>query len=65
MARFDEDRTLDRLAQRGELDEKLLTKLAVMVAAIVLDGEPVAFDALEFDPIIASGDLLYDLAFLL
>jgi aminoglycoside phosphotransferase family enzyme/predicted kinase len=144
MARFDEDRTLDRLAQRGELDEKLLAKLAVMVAAMheraepvepslwiaaveqfignntsifrrhpelfedaaitglerqslaafrqlrslliergkqglirrghgdlhlgniaVLDGEPVAFDALEFDPIIASGDLLYDLAFLL
>src|SRR5215831_16395732 len=144
MARFDEDRTLDRLAQRGELDEKLLAKLAVMVAAMheraepvepapwiaaveqfignntsvfrrhpelfeetsvidldgqslaafkrlrpllvergkqglirrshgdlhlgniaVLDGEPVAFDALEFDPVIASGDLLYDLAFLL
>ena len=144
MVRFDEDGTLDRLAQRGELDEKLLGKLAVMVAAMheraepveptpwiaaieqfignntsifrrhpelfedaaiiglerqslaafrqlrplliergrqglirrghgdlhlgniaVLDGEPVAFDALEFDPIIASGDLLYDLAFLL
>src|SRR5690348_9388605 len=31
----------------------------------VLDGTPVAFDALEFDPVIASGDLLYDLAFLL
>jgi hypothetical protein len=31
----------------------------------MLDGEPVAFDALEFDPVIASGDLLYDLAFLL
>jgi uncharacterized protein len=31
----------------------------------VLDGEPVAFDALEFDPVIAAGDLLYDLAFLL
>ena len=31
----------------------------------VLEDEPVAFDALEFDPIIASGDLLYDLAFLL
>jgi hypothetical protein len=144
MARFDEDRTLDRLAARGELDERLLAKLAVAVAAMheraeplepgpwiaaleqfignntsifrrhpelfgetalidlerqslaalkrlrplliergnqglirrghgdlhlgniaVLDGEPVAFDALEFDPVIASGDLLYDLAFLL
>ena len=31
----------------------------------VVDGEPIAFDALEFDPVIASGDLLYDLAFLL
>jgi len=31
----------------------------------VLDGEPVAFDALEFDAVIASGDVLYDLAFLL
>jgi uncharacterized protein len=31
----------------------------------ILDGGPVAFDALEFDPIFASGDLLYDLAFLL
>jgi len=31
----------------------------------VVDGAPVAFDALEFDPVIASGDVLYDLAFLL
>jgi aminoglycoside phosphotransferase family enzyme/predicted kinase len=144
MVRFDEERTLDRLAQRGELDENLLAKLAVAVVEMheraepveptpwiaalgqfignntslfrkhpelfkgtavtdlerqslaafkrlrplliergkqglirrghgdlhlgniaVLDGEPVAFDALEFDPLIASGDLLYDLAFLL
>ncbi|MBO0715846.1 MAG: AAA family ATPase [Rhizobiales bacterium] len=144
MARFDEERTLDRLADRGELDQRLLAKLAVAVAAMheraepvdpapwiaaleqfignntsifqrhpdlfertavidlerqslaalkrlrplliergkqglirrghgdlhlgniaVLDGEPVAFDALEFDPLIASGDLLYDFAFLL
>jgi uncharacterized protein len=144
MARFDEERTLDRLVQRGELDERLLAKLAVAVAAMheraepveptpwiaaleqfigncmstfqrqpalfgetavidferqslaalkrlrplltergkqglirrghgdlhlgniaVLNGEPIAFDALEFDPLIASGDLLYDLAFLL
>src|SRR5262249_30504741 len=144
MARFDEERTLDRLAQRGELDQTLLAKLAVAVAAMheraepvepgswiaaveqfignntsifrrhldlfeetavsdlegqsraafkrlrpllmergkqglirrghgdlhlrniaVLGGEPVAFDALEFDPVIASGDLLYDMAFLL
>jgi uncharacterized protein len=31
----------------------------------MLDGRPVAFDAIEFDPLVASGDLLYDLAFLL
>src|SRR5215470_12980350 len=144
MVRFDEDKTLDRLAERSELDDRLIAKLAIAVAAMhgradpveptpwivaleqfvrnntsifrkhpnlfrecavadlerqslsaldrlrpllierrkqglirrghgdlhlgniaVLDGEPVAFDALEFDPIIASGDLLYDLAFLL
>jgi uncharacterized protein len=144
MTRFDEERTLDHLAERGELDDTLIGKLAVAVAAMheqaepveagpwiaaleqfihnntsvfrkhdklfpaqtvsdlerqsmsalarlrpllaergrqglvrrghgdlhlrniaVLDGEPVAFDALEFDPVIASGDLLYDLAFML
>jgi uncharacterized protein len=31
----------------------------------LIDGRPVPFDALEFDPIVASGDVLYDLAFLL
>jgi aminoglycoside phosphotransferase family enzyme/predicted kinase len=31
----------------------------------LIDGQPVPFDALEFDPVVASGDLLYDLAFLL
>ena len=144
MKRFDEDNTLDHVAERGELDEALTGKLAAAVAAMharaepveaapwlaavagfiadntaafknhgdlfpgpavaelerkslaaftrlrplltargaaglirrghgdlhlgniaVLDGEPVAFDALEFDPIIAEGDVLYDLAFLL
>jgi hypothetical protein len=29
----------------------------------VVDGEPVLFDAIEFDPDIATGDILYDLAF--
>jgi aminoglycoside phosphotransferase family enzyme/predicted kinase len=144
MTRFDETMTLDHLADRGELDDALVARLAVAVAAMheralpadatawlaaverfivqntaalrehddlfpapsvaeldrstmaafarlrpllstrgrqglirrghgdlhlgniaVLDGAPVAFDALEFDPVIASGDLLYDLAFLL
>lgn len=32
---------------------------------VLIDGKPVLFDALEFDPLVASGDLLYDLAFLL
>ncbi|HEY8267757.1 MAG TPA: AAA family ATPase [Xanthobacteraceae bacterium] len=31
----------------------------------MIDGKPVLFDAIEFDPLIASGDVLYDLAFLL
>jgi aminoglycoside phosphotransferase family enzyme/predicted kinase len=144
MARFDENKTLDRLAERGRLCGTLTRKLATAVAVMherarpvepeswitavegfvtentaafrayddlfathlvdllerkslaayhrlrpllaargaqglirrghgdlhlgnvaILDGEPIAFDALEFDPIFASGDLLYDLAFLL
>ena len=32
---------------------------------VLIGGEPTAFDAIEFDPIVASGDVLYDLAFLL
>jgi uncharacterized protein len=32
---------------------------------VLVAGEPVLFDAIEFSPLIASGDLLYDLAFLL
>jgi uncharacterized protein len=31
----------------------------------LIDGRPVPFDALEFDPVVASGDVLYDLGFLL
>lgn len=31
----------------------------------LIDGRPVLFDALEFDPVVAAGDVLYDLAFLL
>jgi aminoglycoside phosphotransferase family enzyme/predicted kinase len=31
----------------------------------LIDGRPVPFDALEFDPVVAAGDVLYDLAFLL
>jgi len=32
---------------------------------VVLDGEPVPFDCLEFDPGLATTDVLYDLAFLI
>jgi hypothetical protein len=32
---------------------------------VLIEGAPVAFDAIEFDPLIAAGDVLYDLAFLL
>lgn len=31
----------------------------------LIDGAPVPFDAIEFDPLVAAGDVLYDLAFLL
>jgi aminoglycoside phosphotransferase family enzyme/predicted kinase len=31
----------------------------------LIDGQPVLFDAIEFSDVIASGDVLYDLAFLL
>ena len=32
---------------------------------VLMGGRPVSFDAIEFSPLIASGDVLYDLAFLL
>ncbi|MBW7948144.1 MAG: AAA family ATPase [Pseudorhodoplanes sp.] len=32
---------------------------------VLIDGRPVLFDALEFNALVASGDVLYDLAFLL
>jgi aminoglycoside phosphotransferase family enzyme/predicted kinase len=31
----------------------------------LIDGKPLPFDAIEFDPVVASGDVLYDLGFLL
>ena len=31
----------------------------------LIDGKPMPFDAIEFDPLIAAGDVLYDLSFLL
>jgi uncharacterized protein len=47
-----------RLVRRGHGDLHLGN-------VALIDGEPVAFDAIEFDPVIASGDVLYDLAFLI
>ncbi len=32
---------------------------------VLIGGEPVPFDAIEFDPLVAAGDVFYDLAFLL
>lgn len=32
---------------------------------VMLDGKPLPFDAIEFDDTVASGDVMYDLAFLL
>ena len=32
---------------------------------VLIDGRPVPFDAIEFDPLVAAGDVLYDLGFLL
>ncbi len=144
MRRFDEEATLDRLAERGRIDAKLAEKLARAVSAAharapradaepwlaafesyieqndaafraepklfppadvatltattrqafdrnralllergaagfirrlhgdlhlgniaLLDDQPVLFDAIEFDPLVATGDVLYDLAFLI
>jgi len=144
MRRFDEDATLDRLADRGKIDLALADELARTVAAAhartlavvaepwlealaqfieqndaafgaaptlflpedaaalteashaalgrvrpllrargaeglirrghgdlhlgnvaLIDGKPIPFDAIEFDPLVAAGDVLYDLAFLL
>jgi aminoglycoside phosphotransferase family enzyme len=142
MRRFDETMTLDHLAERGEIDERLADALARAVAKahaaapegggfaaelaeiiaqndaelaarpdlfapaqvtalgaatrvafdrlrplieareragrvarchgdlhlgniVLLDGAPTLFDAIEFDPKIATGDVFYDLAFLL
>jgi len=144
MDRFDENQTLDHIADRGALDSRLAAQLAAMTLAIhrnappadaarwleavetyigqnseafrayprifaeadvarleqtmrgqftrlkpllvkrgeqgfvrhghgdlhlgniaFINGHPVAFDAIEFSPVIASGDVLYDLAFLL
>jgi aminoglycoside phosphotransferase family enzyme/predicted kinase len=47
-----------RLVRRGHGDLHLGN-------VALIEGEPVPFDAIEFDPVMASGDVLYDLAFLI
>ncbi len=53
-----EDRRKAGLVRHGHGDLHLAN-------IVLLDGEPVPFDCLEFDPELATIDLLYDLAFLI
>jgi hypothetical protein len=54
------------LAERGRLGRVRHGHGDLHLGNIVLiDHQPVLFDAIEFDPLIAAGDVLYDLAFLL
>ncbi|MGD0024137.1 MAG: AAA family ATPase [Xanthobacteraceae bacterium] len=54
------------LAARGKLGRVRRGHGDLHLGNIVLiDERPVLFDAIEFDPLIATGDVLYDLAFLL
>lgn len=52
------------LARRGE--KGLIRRIhgdLHLANIVLLEGRPVLFDAIEFSPLIASGDVLYDLAF--
>ncbi|KZK85034.1 serine/threonine protein kinase [Pseudovibrio sp. Ad13] len=54
------------IRDRGELGLVRLNHGDAHLANIVMhDGKPLLFDAVEFDDAIATGDVLYDLAFLL
>lgn len=54
------------LRQRGELGLIRRGHGDLHLGNIALiDSKPVLFDAIEFDPVVASGDVFYDLAFLL
>jgi aminoglycoside phosphotransferase family enzyme len=54
------------LAERGRLGRVQRGHGDLHLGNIVLiDDHPVLFDAIEFDPLMAAGDVLYDLAFLL
>lgn len=60
------ERILPLLSKRGRngLVRRIHGDLHLGNIALI-DGKPVLFDAIEFSDIIASGDVLYDLAFLL
>ncbi|MCP9627333.1 AAA family ATPase [Rhodopseudomonas palustris] len=63
-SRFDFERIRPLLEQRGAQGFVRWCHGDLHLANIVLiDGKPVLFDAIEFDPVFASVDLLYDLAF--
>ncbi len=54
------------LAERGRLGRVRRGHGDLHLGNIALvDNRPVLFDAIEFDPLIATGDVLYDLGFLL
>jgi len=60
------DRLRPLLAARGELGLVRRGHGDLHLGNVALiDGAPVLFDAIEFSPLIAAGDVLYDLAFLL
>jgi aminoglycoside phosphotransferase family enzyme/predicted kinase len=60
------DRIVPLLTERGRRGLVRRTHGDLHLGNIVLiDGRPVLFDAIEFSDIIASGDVFYDLAFLL
>jgi aminoglycoside phosphotransferase family enzyme/predicted kinase len=59
-------RVLPMLRARGELGLIRRGHGDLHLGNIALiDGRPVPFDAIEFDPLVAAGDVFYDLAFLL
>jgi aminoglycoside phosphotransferase family enzyme/predicted kinase len=59
-------RVLPMLAERGRFGLVRRGHGDLHLGNIVLmEGRPVLFDAIEFSPLVAAGDVLYDLAFLL
>src|SRR6476661_10289816 len=61
---FDRVKPLLRLRERAGLVRRCHGDLH-LGNIVLIDGKPVLFDAIEFDDRIATGDVFYDLAFLL